>query len=364
MGATIMPTQGPSVNETIVVVGSGVIGLTCALILARRGLRVVIIARDLVADDPSQDWSSPWAGANWCPFGTDPKICRWETEGFARLHELVPAGLAMDLPIKRFASTEAGLHNHWYRNVVNDYRHLPSDQCPPGSVGVAFTSLSVNAPDYCKWLHAQCSALGVDFIRRELRSLEEVVGPDTKIIINATGLGARWLEDVRDENVEPIRGQIVLVKAPAVRTCTMDATLTTSEPTRSTYVIPRPNSGGQVICGGCYEVGSLKREVDLDLSRDILQKCLDLHPELAEKNGGVDSIKVIRHCVGFRPSRRGGPRLEMEALSCQHKKYFVIHAYGIGPAGYQASWGMASDACDLVDQALRRPLDGCDSGSI
>lgn len=76
---------------------------------------------------------------------------------------------------------------------------------------------------------------------------------------DADSPGSKWLTDVLDKNVEPIRGQIVLVKAPRVSTCTMDATLTTSEPTRSTYVIPRPNSGGQVICGGCYEVRPIYR---------------------------------------------------------------------------------------------------------
>lgn len=26
----------------------------------------------------------------------------------------------MELPILRYAATEAGLHNHWYQNVVQD----------------------------------------------------------------------------------------------------------------------------------------------------------------------------------------------------------------------------------------------------
>ena len=38
--------------------------------------------------------------------------------GRNRLRELIPAGLAMELPILRYASTEAGLHNHWYRDVA------------------------------------------------------------------------------------------------------------------------------------------------------------------------------------------------------------------------------------------------------
>ena len=165
--------------------------------------------------------------------------------------------------------------------------------------------------------------------------------------------GSKWLEDVKDELVEPIRGQTVLVRAPKVKTCTMDGTL--SEPNRSTYVIPRPNSGGHVICGGCSEVGSTDREVNQDMARDILEKCLAFHPDLATKGPGVEGVDVIRHCVGFRPSRKGGPRLEAETkVGKDGKKYDVVHAYGIGPAGYQTSWGMAKEACDLAAAALLR----------
>ncbi len=168
-----------------------------------------------------------------------------------QLRALIPSGLAMPLPITRFASSEAGLHNHWYAGVADDYKRLPADKCPPGAVGVTFTSVSVNSPHYLEWLGAQCAALGVALRRATLKSLKEAVRPDTAAVINATGLGAGELQDVRDALVEPIRGQIVVVRAP-VRRCVMDATM--NHPTRSTYIIPRPNSGNQVICGGCYEV--------------------------------------------------------------------------------------------------------------
>lgn len=158
----------------------------------------------------------------------------------------------MPLPITRFASTEAGLHNHWYAGVTENYRKLPPSECPPGCVGVTFTSVSVDSPHYLEWLGAQCSALGVTLRRATLKSLGDAVRPNTAAVINATGLGAGELTDVTDDLVEPIRGQIVVVRAPNVRRCVMDATM--NHPTRSTYIIPRPNSGGQVICGGCYEV--------------------------------------------------------------------------------------------------------------
>lgn len=40
--------------------------------------------------------------------------------------------------------------------------------------------------------------------------------PDTSIIVNATGLGARHLKGVEDAAVYPVRGQTILARAPKV----------------------------------------------------------------------------------------------------------------------------------------------------
>jgi hypothetical protein len=40
-------------------------------------------------------------------------------------------------------------------------------------------------------------------------------------VVNASGLGSRWLIGVEDEKVFPARGQVVLVDAPGVRRCVM-----------------------------------------------------------------------------------------------------------------------------------------------
>lgn len=215
---------------------------------------------------------------------------------------------------------------------------------------MAFTSVSVNVPVYLRWLEAQAKALGVKIRRAELRALSDAVRRNTVAVVNATGLGSLKLADVQDSNVEPIRGQIVVVRAP-VKRCVMDSSLAHVDPTRSTYIIPRPNSGGETICGGCYEVGSWERKADPAFSRKILENCLARVPELS-KDGTVEGIEIVRECVGFRPSRAGGPRLERENRKINGHDVAYVHAYGIGPAGYQASWGMAKEAADLVGGAV------------
>lgn len=86
--------------------------------------------------------------------------------------------------------------------------------------GVAYTTWSVNAPLYVKWLEARLRALRVAFVRETVQAIEEPflrsfgAQPVASIVVNASGLGARSLIGVEDENVHPIRGQTVLIWAP------------------------------------------------------------------------------------------------------------------------------------------------------
>lgn len=52
------------------IVGSGIIGLTTALILSQAGYRVTIVARELPGDD-STKWASPWFVTMQEAFGND-----------------------------------------------------------------------------------------------------------------------------------------------------------------------------------------------------------------------------------------------------------------------------------------------------
>lgn len=65
-------------------------------------------------------------------------------------------------------------------------------------------------------------------------------------------------------------------------------------------------------------------EVDANLAHRIATSCVALAPELTGGRG-VEGLDVVRHNVGLRPSRHGGPRLELESLS---DIGFVVHNYG------------------------------------
>jgi glycine/D-amino acid oxidase-like deaminating enzyme len=90
---------------------------------------------------------------------------------------------------------------------------------------MSFSSYIINAPNYLAHLGKTVRSLGIPIHRKRLSSLDSAFDIDTtakvSLVINATGLGARWMVGVEDEAVYPARGQTVLVRAPEVRKCVM-----------------------------------------------------------------------------------------------------------------------------------------------
>jgi D-amino-acid oxidase len=60
-------------------------------------------------------------------------------------------------------------------------------------------------------------------------------------------------------------------------------------------------------------VGNWDTSTDFELAQKILERCYALNPAISN-GGGIEGIEVLRHNVGLRPSRRGGPRLEAETV--------------------------------------------------
>lgn len=74
-----------------------------------------------------------------------------------------------------------------------------------------------HAPKYIAHLANSLRERGVEIIRHRVSSLDEAydlpgIGR-VNVVVNATGLGAKSLIGVEDDNVYPARGQTVLVRA-------------------------------------------------------------------------------------------------------------------------------------------------------
>ena len=211
--------------------------------------------------------------------------------------------------------------------------------------GISYTSLAINPTIFLPWLKRRLDLKGVTFIRKSVASIEEARSPslssgyeEPRVIIHATGVGARELAS--DEDVVGIRGQTLFVKSNFEQLIMCDGSA-------YTYVIPRPGSGG-VILGGVKSSTSTDPLPDRETRKDILRRCnlvsggafegVDLD---AAGSGNGNAVDI----VGFRPGRVGGMRVEREGGD-------VIHAYGVGGAGYIYSFGIAERVGELVDEVL------------
>lgn len=80
-----------------------------------------------------------------------------------------------------------------------------------------------------------------------------------------------------------------------------------------------------------------------------MKRCIELCPSLGSAGQGIEGLSIIRHGVGLRPLREDGPRIEREKF----QDFWVVHNYGHAGYGYQTSYGSATEAVELVKQALQ-----------
>ncbi|KND86640.1 D-amino-acid oxidase [Tolypocladium ophioglossoides CBS 100239] len=342
-------------NEAIVIVGAGIIGLDVALVLAERGLghHITVIA-EYLPGDTSPEYTSPWAGSNFSGIsGSDKNALRWDRMGYAHL-----AKLASERGEEAFVARAHSIE-YWDANAphekikaISEYLEDASDTCPalhelPAGVeyGISCTTLTLHAPKHIEYLYATLrDQHGVRFVRQKLDSIQAAfASPRTKAVFNCTGNAARTLPGVEDPKCYPTRGQVVLARAPAVKHNVMR-----HGRDYETYIIPRPRSNGNVILGGYMQKGTSDAATYSYETESIMARTTALCPDLRER-----PHEVLASFAGMRPSREGGARVEREDISVKGTRRALVHNYGAGGTGFQAGYGMATDAAATIEDVLR-----------
>lgn len=236
--------------------------------------------------------------------------------------------------------------NPWFRTLFDDFKELPPSEVPGTyDSSCEWTSVCINTAIYLPWLVGQLLKNGVVLKRAVISDIKDAkglshTGKPASIIINATGLGALKLGGVRDTNMAPIRGQVVLVRNEVPM---MGASGTDDEPADLCYAMTRAAGGGTIL-GGTYDLGNWESQPDPNIANRIMARIVKEYPEVAGGKG-VAGLSVIRHAVGLRPFRKGGVRIEEERLDADT---WIVHNYGHSGWGYQGSYGCAEDAVALV----------------
>ncbi|WP_309052677.1 FAD-dependent oxidoreductase [Streptomyces sp.] len=315
-------------TSDVIVVGGGVVGLTTAVTLVERGLRVRVWSREDVTAT-----TSAVAGALWWPYRIEPaaRAGAWAVESLRVYGELAadPARTGVRWAAGVHADTVLAGLGPWAREVEG-LRQLSAGEVPgPYTVGIAGRLPLIDMPVHLAWLRGRFEEAGGVFERRSVTGFGEAA-QRARVVVDCTGLGARELSP--DTGLRPVRGQLVLVENPGVEEWFTAADAAARE---TTYFFPQP---GRLVLGGTAEDGAESLVPDPATAEAIVARCARVRPEIA-------GARVLGHRVGLRPARAGGVRIEAVPLPGGGR---LVHHYGHGGAGVTVAWGCARRAADLV----------------
>lgn len=318
-------------NRRIAVVGMGVIGLTCAIRLRESFRRV-----DLYSAEDFSKTNSQSAGAYWWPHAIYPRdrVREWARDTYLhyeRWRDREGTGIHFENHVRLCIDPD---DNSFVRELIGSWEEVDGAAYGVNCHEAFRIEVPViDVPVYLKRLRETIAECGVE-VRIQKIGRPEDLSADYPLVINCTGVGAR--EFVTDDQVFPIRGQIVRGTCPkglreSIRIYQRQGPFT--------LVLPRNRD---VVLGGTAQEGSNEREPDPADSEEILRRCSELVPEVAQ-------VKVIESVVGLRPGRFE-VRLEKEIRSSGLP---VIHNYGHGGGGFTVAWGCAGEVVDLATEHFR-----------
>jgi len=352
-------------RKSVLVLGAGVIGLTTALVLRRRGWQVTVLA-----DQFAPNITSAVAGALW---EWPPGVCgkhldlerprRWAEASLRIFTELATdpaAGVYLRPVTFYFRHSLAGdaFHQEKMTQLATIARGFRHDAALIAENGIgprhdyrdAYQHIApmIDTDVYLNWLLQSARDAGCEVIRRTVSApladeaaqlLEEF---HAEGIVNCTGFGAR---DLGDATVYPLRGAVIRVKNDGRRMPRITQAHCISHDGISSdpgFVFIVPRGEDKLLLGGFAEPNQTELGIGLDNYEpvhEILHRCVEFLPVL--KNAEIDAAEPVR--VGLRPAREHGVRLEWDdALP-------ILHNYGHGGSGVTYSWGCAFDAFRLLE---------------
>jgi D-amino-acid oxidase len=307
---------------SVSVIGGGVVGLTCALELARAGHRVRVLTAD-----PVERTTSAVAAALWFPYSAAPAdaVLRWATvslDVFTALAADPATGVALRAGTVVSRAAEPDL---WWAPAVPGHRPATAAELPPGAAAGTRCTLPVaDMGRYLPWLLAACRASGVEVVGARVGSLADVPGD---VVLVAAGLASGRL--LGDDSLVPVQGQVVRLADPGLPGWLLDE----EHPDGLTYVVPR---GNDVVCGGTAVAGATATTCDEGVETAVLDRVQALVPALR-------GAPVLSRAVGLRPGR---PTVRLDRTVVDGRP--VVACYGHGGAGMTLSWGCARDVAALV----------------
>ena len=317
-----------ALRRPVAIIGAGVSGLTCGVLLAEHGYAPTIFAREAGVHT-----TSGAAAAIWFPYDAEPaeKVVAWSLQTFDVLQELSrDQATGVDMVELRLFARAGELEIPQWAGALGARRLQPDEvPLPVFTSGYAVRVPVLDTTIYLDYLTRRARRAGARLVQVEFGSIDEI-GSEYDAIVNCSGAGAQRL--VPDSDVEPHRGQVALV-APLG----LSYAVVCDDPPLM-YAIPRR---ADCVLGGTNTIS--------DHSEPAPGDTLGIVGEAARVLG-IAAPPVIAERVGLRPFRRSGIRLEAEQLRDGRS---LIHNYGHGGSGFTLSWGCAAAVLAIATGANR-----------
>jgi hypothetical protein len=268
-----MQTQATS----FAVLGCGVIGLSTARLLQRRGFQVTIYAKDLPPETTSNI-----AGAQWSPVS----VYENDKAGNEFINQFNLASRISQRMFQDFAGVKYGVS--WMKNYFfSNHIDFPGGQeLYPGFKAhhdakvyfgfpdvIEVSTMMIEPSIYLNALLEDFYLAGGKLKVKHFDSLQAVSQLSEKVIMNCTGLGAGRL--FNDKEIIPIKGQLTVLLPQAE----IDYAYVLPSRDNLLYMFPRKDG---IILGGTYDKGNGSLEPDPKESERIING----HSAIAKSLGG------------------------------------------------------------------------------
>ena len=312
--------------ERIAIIGAGVSGLTCGVVLAEQGYRAAIFAEDI-----GQQTTSSVAAAVWFPYHVEPaeRVIPLALETYQVLLDLArfPESGVSIIESRQFSRTGEIEIPDWAiplgASVIRSEVEGSLESLKSGfSLRVPLMDTTI----YLDYLATRFRKGGGEMHSNVRFEKLEDVDKTFDLVINCAGIGARDL--VGDADLEPHRGQVAIV--PKIES--LSAAIV-SDDAPLMYAIPRAND---CVFGGTNDLSD-NLAADVETTQRIVGECSRVLK--------IEEPSVLAERVGLRPFRRSGVRLERDRIADGRA---VIHNYGHGGAGFTLSWGCARKVLELT----------------
>jgi len=323
----------------ICVIGAGVVGLNTSLALKKEypNSDVTILADKFTTETTSDVAAGLFRPGTSFSGPTDEITRTWINDSYWYWDDLRKSSIGSLAGVTQissyiFSSSSPNIvRNRYLEKLLPLYRVATPEElkiCPGDwKYGSFYTTLLAECRIYQPWASKKFTELGGKIISQHIENFNELTGK-YDVVVNCSGLGAKLL--CSDHKLVPIRGQIIKVKAPWLKTAFYDD--------YDTYIIPGFN--GIVTLGGTRQYDSYNLNLDKYDSISIRERCEQLVPSLV-------NAPVEREAVGLRP-HRDTVRVEIELINTEKGVLKVIHNYGHGGYGVTTSPGTAQNVVKLM----------------